>query len=333
MANAFSYDCPATKFSYDLASERDAGRFTVYDSIVMLPGGREELIEEMASDYPHVGIWSQHDRYANKLVPFHWHQELELVLAIGEPVEYSTPHSHAVLSRGMCALVNANVVHSTVAQGNASGADLLVHMFRPQLLAEPGSRLWSMYITPFISATSIELLVPDPSTPEGLAICEAVTASFETYRQGEPGWELKLRNELADIWLALFQLAQPRFAEGPAAMPTAAGERVKKMLDFVSLHYAERIGVPEIAAAAFASERECHRTFKSQLGVSPAQYLRDYRVQQACRLLAHTTRPMAQVAEQSGLGTPSHFGQVFREAMDCTPSEYRALWQRQVRVS
>ena len=37
--------------------------------------------------------------------------------------------------------------------------------------------------------------------------------------------------------------------------------------------------------------------------MTPQQYLRDYRVQQACRMLAHTTRPMGAVAELSGLGS------------------------------
>lgn len=117
------------------------------------------------------------------------------------------------------------------------------------------------------------------------------------------------------------------------AFETAVGEGdgwellLRAMLDFVGRHYAERISVADVAAAAFASERECHRTFREELGVTPAQYLRDYRIQQACRMLAHTTRPIAAVGEMSGLGTASHFGQVFRAAMGCTPREYRSRWQ------
>lgn len=140
----------------------------------------------------------------------------------------------------------------------------------------------------------MELLVATPEDEATRGLCEAVRRSFETFELGGDGWELRLRNELSEIWLGFLELVRPRLSGGPAAMPSA---------------------------------RECHRTFRESLGVTPRQYLRDYRVQQACRMLAHTTRPMGAVAELSGLGSASHFGQVFRAAMGCTPSEYRHKWQ------
>lgn len=151
--------------------------------------------------------------------------------------------------------------------------------------------------------------------------------AFETAMGKGDGWELRLRDELSEVWLDFVELARPRLSDGPAEMPRPREERLRAMLDFVGRHYAERISVADVAAAAFASERECHRTFREELGVTPAQYLRDYRIQQACRMLAHTTRPIAAVGEMSGLGTASHFGQVFRAAMGCTPREYRSRWQ------
>lgn len=308
--------------------EEPSNQFAIYTQIRTLPGGREELIPEIKPEFPYAAIDSQHNNFTNKFVPWHWHQEIEVVLCYGNPVEYDTPHEHVVLTKGMVALINANVVHSTHAKDDADGANLYVHLFRPQLIAEPGSRIWERYIEPLINTTSIELMV---ASPEGSAleqeICAKVARAFKIFENGDAGWEMRLRDQLAEAWLDFFELAQPHLGGGPAAMPTAASERIKTMLEFVYKHYAEHISVADIAAAAFSSERECHRTFKSELGLSPAQYLRDYRVQQACRMLAHTTRPMATVAQMSGLGTPSHFGQVFRETMGCTPTEYRSRWQ------
>lgn len=242
-----------------------------FDHIEMRPGGREEVLDGVVEEFPYLAVLSQHDRYHERTVPWHWHQEVELFYVLSGTVLYATPHELLELGPGAAGFVNANVLHMTRAVDGRPGVDLLIHEFRPRLIAEPRSLLWSRYVEPLTSTTSIEL-----------------------------------------------------FATGQGDSATRG---LRAMLDFVGAHYPERIGVRDVAAAAFASERECHRTFREALGVTPAQYLRDYRIEQACRMLAHTPRPVAAIAELTGLGSASHFGQTFRAAMGCTPSEYRHRWQ------
>lgn len=298
-----------------------------FDHIEMRPGGREEVLDGVVEEFPYLAVLSQHDRYHERTVPWHWHQEVELFYVLSGTVLYATPHERLELGPGAAGFVNANVLHMTRAVDGRPGVDLLIHEFRPRLIAEPRSLLWSRYVEPLTSTTSIELFAtgPDDSATRGLR--ETLRSSFDVVEEGAPGWELRVRDAISEVWLGFVELLGPRLAEGPAQMPSARDERLRAMLDFVGAHYPERIGVRDVAAAAFASERECHRTFREALGVTPAQYLRDYRIEQACRMLAHTTRPVAAVAELTGLGSASHFGQTFRAAMGCTPSEYRHRWQ------
>ena len=298
-----------------------------FDHIETRPGGREEVLDDISEDFPYLSVLSQHDRYHERTAPWHWHQELELFYVLEGTVDYATPHERLTLPEGSVGMVNANVLHMTHATDGAPDVNLLIHLFRPQFLAERGSRVWRCCVEPLISTTSIELLVVTPGEGDRAGVRDRMYRAFETAMGEGDGWELRLRDELSEVWLDFVELARPRLSEGPAEMPRPREERLRAMLDFVGRHYAERISVADIAAAAFASERECHRTFREELGVTPAQYLRDYRIQQACRMLAHTTRPIAAVGEMSGLGTASHFGQVFRAAMGCTPREYRSRWQ------
>lgn len=301
--------------------------YEVFDHIETLPGGREELITQIKPDFPYLGIRSEHDRYVEHGVTWHWHQEVELFYVESGKIDYMTPHEHVVIEPGTVGFVNANVLHATKAHADTPNSNLLIHMFRPALLAEPNSRMYKASIAPLLAATSIELCVVTPEDKGGKKLCDMVKRSFKTYETGAANWEMHLRDEIAEIWLTFSARLADRVQDGSMRMPSAADERLKDMMSYVGEHYYEHIGVPDIAEAAFASERECHRTFKSALGVTPSQYLRDYRVQQACRMLVHTTRPLSQIGEQSGLGSPSHFGQVFREALGCTPREYRKRWQ------
>lgn len=302
-----------------------ANTYTVFDHIETLPGGRETLMKDIAPDYPYLAVRSEHDLYLEQTASWHWHQELELFYVKSGCVEVITPHEHKVLEAGTAGLVNANVLHATCAHEGMPKSNMLIHMFRPTLLADAKSRIYATYIEPVLNATSLELVSFSPEDNKQLV--QAIKRSFRTYEQAGPNWEFALRNQLSDIWLSMYGLVESRLGDGPARMSRAADERLKTMMTFVGEHYFEHIGVPEIAESAFASERDCYRTFSEALGVSPAQYVRDYRITQACRLLANTMRPIAQVGEQTGLGSPSHFGQVFREALGTTPSEYRKQHQ------
>lgn len=75
------------------------------------------------------------------------------------------------------------------------------------------------------------------------------------------------------------------------------------------------------------SVRDCFRTFKDYVGMGPAQYLREYRVRQSCRLLTHTSRTVESIAFACGFSSAAQFAQTFRGIMGCTPSAYRAKWR------
>ncbi len=104
-------------------------------------------------------------------------------------------------------------------------------------------------------------------------------------------------------------------------------DKIKQMMAYVHEHYSGKIAVQELAAAAFLSERECFRTFRDCLHMTPVEYIRSYRLQIACRMLADVRIPITDVGYSCGLGSSSYFGKIFREYFYCTPSEYRKKWR------
>ena len=96
---------------------------------------------------------------------------------------------------------------------------------------------------------------------------------------------------------------------------------------YIHEHYAEKISIAQLAAATFSSERECFRLFHNCLHMTPVEYIKSYRLQMACQMLARGREPVTSIAQACGLGSRSYFGKVFREQTGCTPSEYRQKWQ------
>ena len=104
-------------------------------------------------------------------------------------------------------------------------------------------------------------------------------------------------------------------------------DTLKLMLIYIHEHFWEKVTVKEISSAAFISERECFRTFRECLHTTPLEYLRNYRLQQACRMLTQGQETITAVSHACGLGSSSYFGSVFKDCFGCSPMEYRRKWQ------
>lgn len=102
-----------------------------------------------------------------------------------------------------------------------------------------------------------------------------------------------------------------------------ASDKLKAMMIYIHEHYAEKLSVEQIASSAFISERECFRVFRDYLSITPAEYLRNYRLQKACQMLIEGSESITAVGLACGFGSNSYFGKIFRENIGCTPQEYR----------
>lgn len=291
-------------------------------SIELHAATREERLPGFAPDFPYIATRACVDQYAERFVPWHWHKTVELFYMESGTLEYFVPHGRRVFAAGMAGFVNANVLHMTRPAPGCRVVQLL-HLFDPSLIAgAPGGRIERQYVLPVLAGRAFDLVAFDPADPAQARTAAAVRAAF-SIPDGQPGYELRLRAALSEIWLAL--LAQCPGAGG--GTPRAADGQLKRMVSYIYDHYPEKITVRALAAAAFVSERECYRLFRENLRVTPGEYILACRIQAACRLLRETAQSAAQIAAACGLGGASYFGRVFRQEMGCTPRAYRENWQ------
>ena len=92
---------------------------------------------------------------------------------------------------------------------------------------------------------------------------------------------------------------------------------------YLHAHYPEVIGVADIAQAAHVSIGHLCREFKKETGVSPMQYLQQYRLEKAKALLRHSQEKVHDIALKTGFQNAAYFGAVFKREMHMTPNAYR----------
>lgn len=297
----------------------------IIHSIELRAGTKEEILPDFSPDFPYIASRSEIDKFAGRFVPWHWHKEIELFYIQCGAVEYYTPQGKTVFPEGSAGLVNSNILHMTRMPDHVLHTSSPLHLFDASFLGgQQGSRIEQKYITPLIASPHIEIIPLMPDVPEEAALIDVIRDSFSILPE-EYGYEMKLRSVLSEIWCRFLSFAGPLRDNKAASNKT--NDKLKMMMVYIHEHFSEKITVAEIAAAAFISERECYRAFQESLHITPVEYLKGYRIQNACHMLAAGRESITTISHACGLGSSSYFGKVFREQIGCTPLEYRRIRQ------
>ena len=136
---------------------------------------------------------------------------------------------------------------------------------------------------------------------------------------------LRIRN-LLDI-RAILQRRYARDLQFERAQPEGMGERDRAFLAKLGRLIAERhpdagLDLHAIAATMAVSERQLQRKLKALIGRTPAEYLRDYRLQRAHERLVAGERS-GDVAAATGFASHAHFSSCFKALFGYPPGEAR----------
>jgi AraC family transcriptional regulator len=99
---------------------------------------------------------------------------------------------------------------------------------------------------------------------------------------------------------------------------------LSRVLDYMNCHFADDVGLAELAAVAGCSLQHFKRAFKVSTGIPPHRFLLSIRIKHSQALLVKNGLALAQIALECGFSSQSHFSSAFRRYTGVSP----ARWQR-----
>ena len=154
------------------------------------------------------------------------------------------------------------------------------------------------------------------------------TASVQqalAFLEEDYGYDLMQRVAL-DLEIPLQPLPLKAVGRAPRRR-TAVNSQIRDLQIWISTHLQEPLHVEQLAARAGMSRRTFAREFIRDLGVNPAKYVGEMRVEAAQRLLSQTVIGLESIARQCGFGSADSMRRTFLRTLHSTPSNYRRHFQ------
>jgi AraC-like DNA-binding protein len=124
--------------------------------------------------------------------------------------------------------------------------------------------------------------------------------------------------------LLLVLAALLREAEPAAAGPPRWIHRATQLLRDSAC---ENHTMDQLSRELGVNQKEISRCFRKYLQSTPSEYQKTQRLEMARNYLAESNFSIARVATETGFCDQAYFCHEFKRAMNCTPSQYRSLFQ------
>lgn len=105
------------------------------------------------------------------------------------------------------------------------------------------------------------------------------------------------------------------------SLADSATSRIRTVARWICEHYAEPLGVDDLAGMARMSPATLHRHFKAATGMSPVRFQKHLRLQEARRRLLAGDATAAQVAQAVGYVSATQFNREYRRAYGLPPGQ------------
>jgi two-component system response regulator YesN len=106
----------------------------------------------------------------------------------------------------------------------------------------------------------------------------------------------------------------------------ASSRPITNAKQYIKEHFAEQVGIDDIADIAGFNASYFSTLFKKVTGSTFSEYLRGVRMDEAKRLLKETNLSIAVICGNIGYNDIKHFSSSFKKATGVKPSEYRKLY-------
>lgn len=253
-------------------------------------------------------------------VPAHWHDDTEIIyikkgrgLITVDLIEYPA-------SAGSILFIYPGQVHS-IEQFEDSSMEYINIIFKLEmLLSKQADTCSNDFLVPLLSGT---LHLPThftPGMPHYDEIAHCINAADRVSQTNPPAYELAIKGQLFLLFQILFAYC---CEENSSRKNQKSLEKMKFIVKYIENNYMNKISIEKVAEEMGLSQSHFMKFFKNTMGTTFTDYLNEYRLTMASRLLISSESSILAIATEVGFDNLSYFNRLFKKRFYVTPREYR----------
>ena len=264
----------------------------------------QKYITRLASDYP--------------VVTTHWHEEAELTLITKGNCLYQIDLIDYEVNEGDILFVPPLFLHS-ISLGSSEEIFSETYVFHLNFLGGNSTDICSTrYLAPMMNQEfSIPYLIT-PEHPAYASLRKIINQITSLYDEAIIGYELALKSLFLQ---ALFLLLQ--YSKKNTSFETGTpSDKLKNVLDYIEMHFAEPISVSELAKLIFYSDYHFMRFFKKHMNMTCVEYINNLRLEKSVELFEQGNTSILDVSLSVGFHNLSYFHRAFKKKYHMTPLSF-----------
>ncbi|MCC4723255.1 AraC family transcriptional regulator [Salinicoccus sp. RF5] len=260
------------------------------------------------------GIWEE--------ASYHSHQEYEIYIFHDGVCRYLINNQIYDLEPGDILLMDGLALHKPNVPRNSEYVRSVIH-FSPQWIRGLLKELGGLYLLKVFEERH-HYFIRTKMNDEYKKLETVIRRMDELEKfEDEENAEMEQKALFVQMLTIIHRIGEPDKLKQPGVHSEKI-EHAEKIAAYIQQHYTEKVTIDMVASDLNISKSYVSHVFREMTGFTVMEYVMGSRLMRAKYLLeAEPSKPLKDIAFESGFESASHFSRYFKEKVGVTAKEYR----------
>lgn len=264
----------------------------------------QKYITKLSKDYP--------------VVTTHWHEEAEFTMITKGNCLYQIDLIDYEVEEGDLIFIPPLFLHS-ISENTQTEMASETYVFHMNYLGGNSTDICStQYLSPIMNQEMSMPYLISKSHPAYSSLRRIFDQISIQYKTEEQGYELLIKALLLQLIFCLL----PYSKNNSSSALRVSSDKLKEVLYYIELHYAEPLSICELAKICYFSEYHFMRFFKKHMNMTCMEYINNLRLEKSVELLEQGNASILDVSLMVGFHNLSYFYRAFKKKYHMTPHTF-----------